>query len=85
MDSLACPNCGSFDVKRENTRATCNFCRSLFSIEIPGGKSDDSVIDLASDVQILLDKCRKDPNNRRRYVNLILDIDPHNEEVHEFL
>ena len=45
----------------------------------------DSNIDLNSDVERLLDKCRTDPGNRRRYASLILDIDPTNAEAIQFL
>jgi hypothetical protein len=47
--------------------------------------TSETHINLADDIQVLLDKCRSDPSNRKRYVNLILDIDPFNNEIIEFL
>ena len=38
-----------------------------------------------SDIQMLLEKCKQDPANRRRYANLILDIDPTNREAAAYL
>ena len=40
-----------------------------------------STIALDDDVKRLLEKCKTDPKNARRYANLILDIDPDNEEA----
>ena len=44
-----------------------------------------SVIDVESDIQALLQKCREDPLNRNRYASLILDIDPTNREARSYL
>ena len=44
-----------------------------------------SVIDVESDIQALLQKCRDDPLNRTRYASLILDIDPTNREARSYL
>jgi hypothetical protein len=42
-------------------------------------------IEIDSDIQMLLMKCREDPVNARKYANLILDIDPGNLEAKRFL
>jgi len=44
-----------------------------------------STVALDDDVSILLQKCRADPANARRYAGLILDIDPGNAEAREYL
>ena len=38
-----------------------------------------------ADIQALLEKCKSDPNNRRRYASLILDIDPTNQQANQYL
>ena len=45
----------------------------------------ETVIGVDSDIQMLLEKCKQDPANRRRYANLILDIDPTNREAAAYL
>ncbi len=40
-------------------------------------------ISLNSDIERLLQKCRTDPKNKRKYINLILDIDPDNTDVYK--
>ena len=42
-------------------------------------------ISLQSDIELLLDKCRRDPRNARKYANLILDIDPGNKDALQYL
>jgi hypothetical protein len=44
-----------------------------------------SVISVSSDIEALLQKCREDPRNRKRYAGLILDIDPTNPEAQQYL
>ena len=44
-----------------------------------------SSIALDDDVARLLEKCRTDPRNARKYANLVLDIDPHNREALKYL
>ena len=47
--------------------------------------SHTSGISLGSDIEMLLQKCRMNPKNVRKYANLILDIDPDNEEALKYL
>jgi DNA-directed RNA polymerase subunit RPC12/RpoP len=44
-----------------------------------------SSIALDNDVTRLLEKCRTEPWNARKYANLVLDIDPHNREALKYL
>lgn len=85
MDAIECPNCGSTEFEMQDDFFHCDYCRSKF---VPANRvalTRDSVIGLSADVQTLLEKCEVDPTNRRRYANLILDIDPHNQEARKFL
>ena len=65
----------------------CDFCGTRYQIE----KADIPVVPktsniaLGNDVQILLQKCRTDPANAKRYATLILDIDPRNQEAIKIL
>jgi ribosomal protein S18 acetylase RimI-like enzyme len=38
-----------------------------------------------SDIEALLQKCVDDPANRKRYADLVLNLDPSNKEALEFL
>lgn len=44
-----------------------------------------TTIGLASDIDTLLKKCQEDQVNRRRYANLVLDIDPTNQQAKNYL
>ena len=84
MKVIQCKQCGGEDLYRQDDFMVCRYCGSKFAIE----KSDitaDSYISVNSDVQELLKKCKKDPKNARKYANLILDIDPDNEEALKYL
>lgn len=85
MDAIECPNCGSAEFEKEDDFFLCVYCRSKFLSANRSVAKGDSVIGLSSDVQALLEKCEVDPANRRRYANLILDIDPHNQEAQKYL
>ena len=95
MKAMVCPCCGANDFKMKDGLMVCKFCGSKL---IPDEDERESVksfaaaqgrgkaeIDLVSDVDRLLEKCRKEPRNAKKYANLILDIDPDNEEVYKFL
>ena len=43
------------------------------------------IVSLEDDVQQLLQKCKMNPANARRYANLILEIDPNNKEAMKYL
>ena len=78
MKLMQCKQCGGTDFHRENGNAICDYCGAKYAIE-------ESMIGLTSDIQNLLEKCRQDPKNARKYANLILDIDPDNQEALEYL
>jgi len=100
MEALTCKNCGANALVRKNGFLVCPYCESRFAIteaerrsNLYGGSHHatlshsgvNSSIDLNDDVARLLEKCRANPRNARKYANLILDIDPDNEEALKYL
>ena len=92
MIDLTCKKCGGSLQKNKEGIFVCLYCGSSFlpeKAEQAAVKAISSVkssnIDLRSDVQALLEKCKKDPKRARRYANLILDIDPTNKEAQKYL
>ena len=87
MDSLKCENCGSSDFTIKIGLRICNHCGSKYiqSVGDNLSKGQNKGIVLNKDIQMLLYKCQVDPQNARRYANLILDIDPTNQEAKKYL
>lgn len=85
MRILSCDRCGSNELKRENDNYICLFCGTKYKLEINDFQIKSSNISLGNDIELLLDKCLTDPQNAKRYANLILDIDPFNKEALKFL
>lgn len=98
MKALICSSCGASRWKEEGNYRVCLHCGTMFErvVEekvryvapvIQGAmvRKVNSVIAINDDVERLLQKCRKEPNNARKYANLILDIDPTNEEAKKYL
>lgn len=85
MKLVACTRCGSKELTQERGYVICVYCQSRFAIEPDDVTRAGTTIGLASDIEALLQKCRDDPANRRRYASLILDIDPANEEAVKYL
>lgn len=98
MDS--CKNCGATGLKLQKGYWCCEYCNSRFVatredqktyvgtgtksvLGKHGGVS--SGIGLNDDVERLLEKCRTDRKNARKYANLILDIDPDNVEALKYI
>ncbi|MEI6230618.1 MAG: hypothetical protein WCP81_07790, partial [Actinomycetes bacterium] len=63
----------------------CAYCQSQFVPDVEDARPMESVIGVHSDIQNLLEKCKTDPANRRRFASLILDLDPTNREAAEYL
>jgi hypothetical protein len=85
MTLVDCAACGSKELVEKDGIIVCAYCQSKY---FPQGKnlpSSGAVIGLAADIQTLLQKCRNDPSNSWRFANLILDIDPTNQEAKRFL
>lgn len=63
----------------------CPYCNSKFLIEASDIPQQSIGIFLNEDVSNLLEKCRKDPKNAKKYANLILDIEPTNKEALKYI
>ena len=97
MKQIKCSSCGADELIENGGFLVCSYCRSKFAIEqddkhiynaiknSSGQKFSGTNIALNEDVQRLLDKCKNEPKNARRYANLILDIDPTNKEALKYL
>jgi len=85
MKLVECPKCGSQELIEQRGYVFCAYCRSKFIPRAEDSPPVESVIAINSDIDDLLQKCRTDPPNRRRYANLILDIDPTNHEAMKYL
>lgn len=81
MKLLTCEKCGASDFFEQNDYRICRYCRSKYALQTEDLPPKSSTIALDDDVKILLQKCRSDPANARRYASLILDIDPSNTEA----
>ena len=85
MKQVRCPNCGSDVFIYKNGAKYCSYCNSRFEITEEERPKKTSQISLKSDIDILLEKCKADPANAKRYAGLILDIDPTNKEARKYL
>jgi hypothetical protein len=85
MKVIACRGCGSVEFEHVEGYSVCTYCQTKYLPEKQEQPSAQSSIELHSDIELLLEKCRMDPANSRRYANLILDIDPHNREAKKHL
>jgi len=61
----------------------CNTTYQIFAEDMPN--TNITSLELDDDVQRLLDKCKKEPWNAKKYANLILDIDATNTEAMRYL
>ena len=82
MKALICTNCGASSWRSEKGLKICTFCGTTYQAENLPKQSD---IALDDDIQRLLEKCKAEPQNARKYANLILDIDPTNTEALRYL
>ena len=85
MKLIQCKQCGSGEFYRNNGYMICKFCNARYAIEQLDLGIKKSTIALNSDIEALLKKCKLDPKNARKYANLILDIDPDNDEALKYL
>lgn len=84
MRLMQCKQCGG-ELYRDDAFMVCKFCGARYAIEKEDLGIKESNISVKSDVKDLLEKCKKDPKNARKYANLVLDIDPDNEEALKYL
>jgi hypothetical protein len=85
MRIIECTKCGSSELAQNEGFVQCVYCQSRFVLEAAELLSPSSTIGVVSDIERLLERCRTDPANRRRYASLVLDIDPTNAEAIQFL
>lgn len=85
MQVYKCKSCGANDFSEVNGQIVCNYCGTSYIAEKKVETHQDTQISINGDVAVLLDKIKADPTHTRRYVNLILDIDPTNQQVLKYL
>lgn len=79
MKLITCSNCGASKFTIRNQKYICVYCGSTYE------KSHTTTISINDDIQKLLQKCRENPLAAKRFANLILDIDPGNNEAKKYL
>ena len=91
MKNIECKKCKSVDFEKINNSLRCIYCRTIYiddtDIEKKFLKNNapNSTIEIDEDILLLLDKIQREPWNRNRYANMILDIDSTNEEALKIL
>ena len=85
MHPAECTRCGSTDLDERQGFVVCAYCQSKYPVQMKAAPAKETTIGIHSDIEQLLQKCRDDPANRRRYASLILDMDPTNQEASLFL
>lgn len=85
MKILKCSNCGASSLYESDGYMICEYCDTKFAVESSDFPQQSIGISLNNDIDILIQKCRTDPINARKYANLILDIDPTNQEALKYI
>jgi len=85
MKLLKCGNCGASNLFENKGYMVCEYCGSKFAIESSDFPQQTIGRSLNTDIDNLIQKCRTDPANARKYANLILDIDPTNREALKYI
>ena len=85
MKIIECTRCGSPELTEHDGFVHCDYCKSRFVLQAGDVAVKQTTIGIQSDVDALLQKCQDDPLNSRRYVDLILDIDPTNQKVNQYM
>jgi len=85
MKSISCEKCGASSWDTSNGYRICRYCGTKFQLTSDDIAIKESYIALNSDVERLLNLCKTEPYNARKYANLILDIDPSNKEALKYL
>ncbi len=85
MKAIVCEKCGSNDWMEIPGFRKCKFCGTIYQLTAEDQPAKQSDINIRGDVQALLEKCKNDPMNAKKYANLILDIDPNNQQALAYL
>ena len=85
LKAIICEKCGSNNWAEIPGYRKCKFCGTIYQLTAEDAALKQSTINIQGDVQALLEKCKSDPYNARKYANLILDIDPNNQQALYYL
>ena len=99
MKKIICSCCGSSQFSFINGYRICNYCETRYSISLDEQRCENkaiieknlknkelsSGININNDVERLLNLCKKDKAHASKYANLILDIDPSNQEALKYI
>jgi len=85
MKAILCESCGASDFYQKDGLRICAYCGTKHQITGDDLTPHSFGVAMSDDVLRLLQKCREEPYNARRYANLILDIDPNNKEAMKYL
>lgn len=85
MKLVECTRCGSTELTEHDGHVICAYCQSRYVPQARDVPVRETTIAIDSDIQGLLQKCKEDPLNCRRYASLILDIDPTNQQANQYL
>lgn len=85
MKKNSCESCGARGLYLDNGYLTCSYCLSTFIPTLEDVPSMSTEIDLDADVQRLLNLMKTDPVNAGWYANLVLDIDPTNQDIINYI
>lgn len=80
-----CERCGSHEFNKNDNLMVCKYCLTEYAIQTSDMPLRNTNINLDQDIISLLEKCRDDPANARRYANLVLDIDPSNVDAKKYI
>jgi uncharacterized Zn finger protein (UPF0148 family) len=85
MKIESCEKCGGGEFITRDGYRICQYCNTRYLITPEDATRKESNITLDHDIKMLLQKCRDDPANARRYAGLVLDIDPGNAEAAKYM
>ena len=85
MQAFECSGCGSHEFHVENGYRVCEHCGTKYIITKEDARAPVSNIDLQTDIENLLQKCKENPSRAKQYAVRILEIDPYNAEAKRIL
>ena len=85
MKAMICKSCGSHELYKENGYFVCKYCGTQYLITTEDKSKKAATIDLPTDVERLLQRCKDDPTQARKCAERILEIDPTNAEARKIL
>jgi len=81
MKVQICERCGGGEFIDRDGYRICQYCGTKYLITDEDVTRKGSNIDLENDIKMLLQKCKDDPANAKRYASLVLDMDPGNTDA----